>query len=316
MKKLAINIFLFLCITLPPLYLLDAAINKGLRDCAYVDGCMNEIYHSKASADVLICGSSQAKYEYSPAIIDSILHVNSYNIGIKGWPFHMQRAIFDIYLQHNKQPKYIIQNIDPTLFTKKEEFYDYEQFIPYANDEIVKKATQGFKGKFTFMEKHFPLFIYNNHFVYIVKGLKSYFKIGAKEPAKTKKGYAPFRQSWDGTFVRFQEANKNGITFTYDSTILKEYLDFLDFCKAKDIKVIMAYSPVYYEETNMVKNQKEMYDLFNSISLKYNIPILNYITDSLSADKRYFRDSRHLNVEGSELFTIKLATALKQYIHI
>jgi hypothetical protein len=316
MKKLFINILLFLCMVLPPLYWLDYVVNKGLRNTYFTKGCLNDIYSGKVNADVLFSGASKTKFQYSPQVFDSALHTNTYNIGVSGWRFHMQWAMFQLYMQHNKKPKYIIQNIDATLLSYQDEFYEADQYMPYAHDTLVQRFTHHLKGAFSIPELYIPLFMYNNHFAYIQEGFKTYFKIGAPLPPLTYKGYIPHPETWDSSFAEFKKSNPDGVLFSFSDTIRKEFTAFLNYCRANDIKVIFAYAPVYYEETKMVRNQADMYALFSSYSKEYNIPIIDYNYDTLCNSKKYFMNSQHLNIEGSEIFSQKLVNDIKPLIHL
>ncbi len=315
MKKLFINIFLFLCIIIPPYYLLDHVVTKGLRNTNFANGCLNDIYNSRVNADLIIVGSSRAKVHYNPLILDSILHLNSYNIGLKGHRFQLQYPVFNIYMAHNKKPKYVIQNIDPSLLEPREDFFEYEQFIPYANDSIIKKYTKGMKGAFTVPELYMPLFIYNGHTDFIVKGIKSYFHRSVGKSKKIViKGFEPNSEIWDGRFEIFKKQYPNGITIKNSDTIKKEFEDYLAYCKSNDIKVIFVVTPVYYEETKMVNNLPELMALFNQYAKTYNIPMLDYSNIPLCFDKKYFYNSQHLNAMGADLFSLQLARDLKKYI--
>lgn len=313
-KKLVINALMFLALVMAPLYCLDFVVNKGLRNCYYTDGCLNDVYSGRAGADLLFMGSSKIKYQYSPAIFDSALHTTSFNIALNGWPFHMQYTMFRLYLQHNKKPKYIVQGIDAQLIRQRLDFYEYDQYMPYAEDTLIVNATRGIKGEFSFAEKHFPLFLYNNHFDYIKKGVRSYFHIGKPIPSPTYKGYVPVERSWDGSFEQFKNENPNGFDFKVDDTIAKEFYQFLDYCKSNDIKVIFVHTPAYYEETKMVRNQQYLLDYYSKIATQFNIPVLYYLSDSMCFDKRYFVNSQHLNKIGAEKFSRKLAADLQPYV--
>lgn len=50
----------------------------------------NEILKKPIDADMLIMGNSRALVQYDPAILDSILDVNCYNLGINGSPLNRQ----------------------------------------------------------------------------------------------------------------------------------------------------------------------------------------------------------------------------------
>ncbi|MBC7553746.1 MAG: hypothetical protein H7257_07185 [Taibaiella sp.] len=314
MKRIFINLGLFIIIMFPPLYLLQYMVTVGLRNTYFTRGCMNDIYNGKAACDVLIMGASNAKFQYSPKILDSELHLNNYNIGISGWPFHMQYALFKIYQQHNKKPTYIVQNINGMLLNYQDEFYEAEQFMPYARDTIVQKFTSHLKGAFTVPELYFPMFIYNNHFEFVMQGIKSYFHIGPASQPPTYKGYIPHLEEWDNTFDEFKKQHPAGIRFSYSDTVLKEFVSFLNDCKAQDIKVIFVYAPIYKEETKMVINHNDMCRLYDSIAHAYSIPVIDYNNDAISYEKTNFFNSQHLNIKGSEAFSKKLGNDLQQYI--
>ena len=315
MKKAALNILLFALIALPALFAVDFIINQGLRTINFTNGCLNDIYNSKVKADLVVIGGSRAKFQYDPAIIDSVLQTNSFNLGVSGWPFHLQNAIFQIYMQHNKKPKYIIQNIDAFTLTWRPDFFEYEQFIPYANDSIVQKFTHMLDGHFTIMERWFPLFIYNNHFDLMTKGFSSYFTCCRQNLNPTYKGYIPHLENWDGTFDQFKKDNPGGVRFSYSDTTLLEFKKYLEYCAQNDIKIIFVYAPTYFEEIKMINNISDIYNIYKNLSIKYQIPILDYTNDSISYNSKYFMNSQHMNKSGSELFTKKLANDLKSIIH-
>ena len=300
-------------LVLPPLFLLNYVVNKGLRNCNFTLGCLNDVYNSKINADVIICGASRAKFQYSPKILDSILGINSYNIGVSGTHFHMQYAMFSLYMQHNKKPKYIIQNIDAGLLESQSEFFEADQYMPYAHDTIVQKFTHHLKGAFSFGELYFPLFIYNNHFDYIRQGFSTYL-YHRVEPAKTYKGYIPHLEQWDGSFDAFKNANPNGVDFNYNDTVRREFVSYLNFCRDSGIQVIFVFAPVYHPESEMIRNRTAMDQFYKGYAKEYHIPYLDYTEDSICYVRSYFMNSQHLNVQGCELFCRKLGNDLKQYI--
>ncbi len=118
MKKLYYNLVIFLGLVLPPLALLHYITQKGLQKSYFTSGCMPDIYNSRVNADLLFIGPSTTELELSPRIFDSTLKINSYNMGIAGQPFHLQKALFDIYIAHNRKPKTIVQCIGPFELAK------------------------------------------------------------------------------------------------------------------------------------------------------------------------------------------------------
>ena len=62
--------------------------------------------------------------------------------------------------------------------------------------------------------------------------------------------------------------------------------------------------------THYLKNIKGMYEMYDSIAKKRNIPILDYNYDKMCYDTTYFYNAMHLNYKGSVLFSTKLANDL------
>ncbi len=313
MRKL-FTIFLLVAIPLVALYGVSYMVDAGLKKTTLVYSNINTIFNTPVNADVLVCGSSRAAVHISPRILDSVLGSNSYNIGLSGWGFHMQHTMFKVYMRHNKKPAYVVQVIDAMLLMDREDFYEYEIFLPYATDTLISRATKHYKGSFTLMEMYFPLFKYNNHIPLAWKGLRMYMGIGADDKAKTYKGYYANDTRWDGSFERFRKANPGKFTFKQDTSVVKEFKEFLTYCKENGIQVVMVYTPAYYEQQLMTKNMDEVKALYQHYAAQYKIPLLDYTSDSLCYDKKYFYNSQHLNKAGAEIFSYKLAVDIKKLI--
>jgi hypothetical protein len=293
---------------------LSSIVDKGLRYAKMPYSSLNDVYNGRVNADVIMLGSSRAVFHISPRILDSVLQKNTYNIGVNGWSFHMQYTIFRLYMQHNKKPKYIIQVVDPNLFTDKAVFYKYENFLPYASDTLVRRATARYQGSFTIPELYFPLFKYNNHFDLVKKGVRLYF--GAQdEPTGDYKGYYAHEAVWDSSFERFGDANPDRYYKERNPEIIHEFEQYLAFCKANDIKVIMVFTPMYHEHLALINHLDKIKGMFSGYSKQYDMPYLDYTADTVSRSKQNFFDSQHLNKRGSTLFSYTLANDLKNYIH-
>ena len=316
MRKVVVNICIFLGVWGAALYWLDYIVNKGLRTCNYSESCFSDVYNSRVNADVLVLGASTAKMNYSPRVLDSILHINCYNIGMMGWRFHLENMLFNIYLQHNKKPKYVIHDIHSNFLETKIEIPDRKEYVPYANDSTLLRYTEGYDGSFSFAQRKFPLFAYNNNFNYVKMGVKSYFHIGHQPPPMTYKGYYPYLESFDGSFAAYKKIFPNGVEYVINDTLKREFYDYLRHCRDENIKVILVVSPVFYEQTQMVHNIAEIRGVMRQIARDNNIPLLDYTDDTMCFNKDHFINSQHLNIRGSEKFSQKLANDLQPYIHI
>ncbi len=314
MKKFLIRLIVFFAIVLSICSTLDYIIEKGLRKTNVSPYLVwNKIYDSKINADMIFSGSSKTYVELCPQIFDSILKLNSYNLALDGWTFNMQYCRFKIYLQHNNNLKYIIQNVDFGIFEERNDLFNFPQFLPYLHDTLLKNTTDLYIGKLTFSEMYVPLFKYNNQFNAMNLGIKSFFSKNKNIEDKNK-GYNPNDKTWDSSFHKFVIEHPNGLNREINPLDIKNFEDFLITCKQKNIKVILEFPPQYYESITMVNNRQEILDKISEFAIKYNCIYLNYLNDSLCTNKKYFYNSQHLNKLGSEIFSTHLATDIKNII--
>lgn len=86
---------------------------------------------------------------------------------------------------------------------------------------------------------------------------------------------------------------------------------WLQQCKNDGVNVIFIHSPMYIEATNKIDDTAAMWNMFRNLSIKYDIPILDYSHDSICYDTNYFYNTQHLNRRGAERFSRQLANDLK-----
>ena len=78
--------------------ILDVMISFGLckTDC-YRYQTFSDIYKGNMNCDVLYMGNSRGFSHFNPRIIDSICGVNSYSLGLGGYPINTQIAAYHCY---------------------------------------------------------------------------------------------------------------------------------------------------------------------------------------------------------------------------
>ncbi|MES2702886.1 MAG: hypothetical protein V4649_09620 [Bacteroidota bacterium] len=315
MKRILYKILLLTLPVIALFYALQYIVNNGLRRSKMqYYAVWNDIYNGATHADILITGPSRTWMQISPRILDSVLPLNSYNIGIDGWYFPMQYARFRVFMQHNPKPKYVIQNVDLLLFLDRKDLFLSEQFLPYLGDTIIRNITNDYKGKYSFAEYWFPLFRYNNHINLIKEGVRSYFQVGRQSTNKLYKGYAGIDQPWNNVYEEVIKHNPNGITRENDPKVVKLFEEYLEYCKQNGIQLIFVFQPILNEELALEKSAGAITGLIKKYAAEYNIPYLDYSNDAICYDRRYFIDHQHLNREGAELFSRKLAADLKPVI--
>ena len=311
MKRFVYNLLLFCLLPLPVLYGLQMIVDSGLKKSNHdLYAAWNNIYDGTINADLLIMGSSRAELQISPTILDENLKLNTYNLGISAWTFPMQKARFNIYLKYNAKPRYIVHSLDLQMLSRREDLFNYQQFLPYLNDRDIKSAAKGYKGEFTSAQYYFPMFKYNGNMDLAAAGFLEFFNL-AKSRRISVKGYREQDLEWDGSFETFKKKFPDGYTHAFDSKVAEEFDDYLKFCKENDIKVILVFSPEYIELQPLIVNRKEIMSVFEGLSKKHDVPFLDYSSHPIALNKTYFYNSEHLTKEGAELFSEVLAQDLK-----
>lgn len=310
MKKFISKSLVLCLLIVSVLYLVSYIVDRGLRKSKRLEyDQWTDIYRSNIGADLVFSGSSRTRFMVSPKVIDSIANTNSYNLGITGWTFDMQYARLKTYLQHNKKPRYIVQNVDAGIFERREDLYDYEQFLPYLDDTVLFNSCKNRVGEFTIPEIYFPLFKYNNNLDLIQEGFNCFFNTGRQYQTAAYKGFIPNNSEWNGAFEEFKKQNPEGRDFNILPEGEKLFENFLDYCNDENIKVIFVFAPEYHEAQLLPKNREseiEVKEELNDYATKYSAYFLDYTQDSICYDKKYFYDSQHLNAEGAQNFSEKL----------
>jgi len=304
MKKFLFNFLIFGFGLIGISYTADILISKSLKHCSHnMFATWNDIYSSKIDGDVVIIGSSRGGVQYSPQILDSILKIDSYNLSLNGRPIDSQILIYNTYRRFNPKPKLIIQNIDFLTINIKIN-YMRDQFFPYFSDDSLRTAISK-SEKYNILELYLPMFRYLGYTELIHTGIyniSNIFKENKPKKFSTNKGFRGTELFWDGS--RIPEIQ---VKYSKDSLALSLFDNYLSKMNSENIKVVFVYAPIYIRVTELIKDIDRMYQMFDTIAKKYNIPILDYNYDPICYDTSYFYNGTHLNKKGAELFSIKLS---------
>jgi len=305
MKEFLIKIFIFSATLVIAAFAIDYCVANGLKKTEQEDiKTWNDIFASRINSDVIIVGSSRAKRHYDTKILDDSLNVNSYNLGINGYPFSMSDVQFRIYEKYNKIPKLIIINTDRSFLGRRNEAFNRYQFLPYLNEPLLRKELINIDG-FSKSDFYINGLKYYGEYPAIFLGLSEFFKM-YHIPPETEKGYKGENLKWNGDGFK-KALLGDSIVANINLEIVQLFDKFLNHCINNNIKVVMVYSPEYYKVTEFTKNFGELMNIYHSFSEKYNIPLLDYSTDTLCYDATYFYNAMHLNKKGADIFSTKLA---------
>lgn len=273
--------------------IIDVCISTKLSNLsdARLFSSWNYIFSDNTYHDVIINGNSRALCQYNPRIIDSILFVNSYNLGADAARINRQIIKYKFYTKNHGTPKYYIQNID-YLTIEDIHGIEIEQFYPYFfyEREFISEIDK--YENFTIFEKYCPSFRY--------LGALRFFNI---EKDCIYKGFLGRGDEYDSSILNSIDA----ANIEADIDMINEFILFLNQLKSDSVKVLFVYAPSYHKVKEKFINYNEMFVMYESIAKQYNIPILDYTCDSMCYDSIYFYNATHLNKAGAELFTTKLA---------
>lgn len=267
----------------------------------------NDILSGKVNSDAIILGSSRAWVNFNPTIITSKTQISCYNIGIDGHPFLMQYYRYNILKKFNKTPKLLIISLDVNSLTRRPDLYNSDQFLPFllTNRIDFEEPLLKFKG-FNNYDFELPLVRYYGNSFVLLEMLKNY---NNNETGRVK-GFKGQNKKWNND-LKNAKLKHNSIRVEVDHFTLNLFHEFIKNCKREGTNIVFVYSPEYIEGQKFINNRERIISLYKEIGREYNIPFINFSSDDLSLNKKYFYNSAHLNNEGADLFTEKLIVKLK-----
>lgn len=302
MRKFIIKCLSFGLLVLSLAIALDYLISMGLRrtDC-YKYQVFNDIYKGNLDYNVLYMGNSRGFSHFNPRIIDSICHINSYGLGLGGYPINVQIAEYHCYKAHNTTPKLIVQQVDfMTLYMEKDirHQHDSERFFPTVYDLYTRKELK--KLGYGLLDLNCPLYRYLGYQTVIKNGILEFFRIKHYIDRPAYKGFSAEEGEWDGTNV----AKMDSIDGSLDEQAMVLFEDYLTECKKDGVYVLLVNSPVYTMTTRKVKNMTKLNNYFENVAQKYGYKYLNYTENyDLCDDTLNFSVSIHLNPKATDIFS-------------
>ena len=306
MRKFIIKVLGFGFAVLLMAVMLDVMISFGLRktDC-YRYQTFSDIFKGNMNCDVLYIGNSRGFSHFNPRIIDSICRVNSYSLGLGGYPINAQIATYHCYKTHNGTPRLIVQQVDFVTLNIMQDIrhqHDSERFFPTVYDPFMRKELKNMG--YGFMELYCPIYRYFGYQKVIKDGLLEFLKVKHYIERPAYKGFSPEKGKWDGTNV----AAMDSITSDLDKEAITLFENYLDECKKDGVYVLLVNSPVYAPTTKKVKNMDEVNNYFENVANRFGYRYLNYTENyDLCNDTLNFCVSVHLNPKATDKFSTDFA---------
>lgn len=286
--------------------LMDVIVSYGLRKTLdYRFQSWSDMLRGGMTHDVLILGNSRGFSHYDPQVIDSVCGVDSYNIGIGGYPINVQLLKWRLYKKNNTLPKIIIHNVDyGTLasMTIKSQ-HESEQVFNTVYDPMMRRELSQFG--YNWFDLHVPMYRYFGYQTVIKYGFCEFFNLKHfRRPAY--KGHYPEHGTWNPENLNKQTV----IPCKMEREAMKLFEDYMLECHQEGIKVILVNSPIYVGATKKYDKRKELDAYYASIAKRYGTVYLNYTNDTICNDTANFCVAVHMNQAATKRWSAQLSEDL------
>lgn len=307
MKRFIQSILVFAIVILLIAVITDIMISNGLkrteRSHFYT---MNALMNQEINADVVILGNSRAACSYNPAILDSILNVDSRNLGVSGQPFGVSYLRWCLYKRKNPNPKLLIVNIDYAELNMVLNGYEKEQYYPYMHDTLVRPYLDLYS--FTWAEKHVPMYRYRGNYKLMGVGLAELLHIHHDTKGNYLKGYSNSNEKWNGEV--FEKVISEGkVKCEAKGQAIKLLEELLETAKQENFKVVFVYAPMYCKLKESLEEEQSM-AVYHDLSKRYGVSILDFSNTEICGSTDYFKDANHVNSIGADCFSTELSYCL------
>ena len=244
-------------------------------------------------ADLVLIANSRGG-AYNLPTLNEELKMKCSGLIIAGYPFDYQyNLMFKPYMEHNKAPKYIIQDVGPWAF------FDYVldkytiEMLPY----IDRPDFAFLKDKCPEKTKYSDLKIVR----YAGKALGVYSEL------------KKMNRFTSGNWVTVKSYRKSNLSdkmpLENNPEIIDLFSKYLDECRNLGIKVILVFSPIHMQDGGARFDLKGFEGIIRQVTKGKDVTLLDY-HDMFGSDTLYFNDSMHLNSKGSMIFTKELSHCL------
>ncbi len=275
---------------------LDLSLSREFQKTCYKP-VRSQTYLMKGGldADVVFLGSSRVMNHFAPYVFDSVLAVNSYNLGMAGAHFDDLLARYRLYRQRNKSPELVLIGFDYFSLIRNSGT-NMNQFYPWFHDRSFRKAF--FHARhFSIAERFLPLYRYKGTWMDFV------FERG---DWALEKGFLGLDKHYIGNML-----GGSSLGFSVNPEVEKDFQDLLDLIASDGARIVFVQTPMHEMALRDMKNPVEMMGYYDSVSHQRGIPLFDYARFSFSNDTSYFLNAQHLNRRGAEVFTDSLAHDLK-----
>lgn len=303
MKRFVLNLLLFGGIWFVLSFVCDLLVTDLIKKSkARSIVVWEDIFNSRIDADIIYLGSSRTCDHYNPRVIDSILEIKSYNLGLHAKNIDMDFLRWKLYNKYNnKKPQIIIWDVFYNSMTYSGQVADY-RFAPYIFDDDVWNVMYNSRHDYIIPDKIIPLLRYWRH----SQVLNYIFKPVNYDEKNPYNGYVGKDIPWS-PHKTLRDLVGGGITYEYNLELVSQFRETIRNMQKDNITVVLVHSPFYFEGQEKIDGLQSIIDSLQTIAKEENCLFLNYANSNLCYDSILFANSLHMNIEGSAVFSAELA---------
>ena len=306
MKRFLRDIGLFIVLILVIAVIGDIIVSRGLRKTTIRQYAVwNDIYNgTNLDNDLVFIGASSCWAGFNPCVLDTMLGISAYNLGIDGHPWEpCQPLRYNTYMRYaKKKPNIVAIVIDEGSFDRTYQPYEREQFFPYLwiDDSIVTEVRECMD--LTFLDRYCPMWRYIGYRERIEAGVASFFgKMYANDDG-VYKGHRGNTWAWERASLTMMDS----VLLPYDSEVAEAMLQFIEQRKEEGQNVLLVKVPIYHELQERFANKEEMCQRYDSIAREADVELIDYWNHPIVQDSIYFCNSTHLNRYGANIISAQL----------
>lgn len=249
--------------------------------------------------DVLILGSSRARYHYDAAFLSDTLNLDVYNGGYEGRGVITAYGFLSMILERYS-PQLILFDLNPDfdILVHAPDMNDkryIEVLKPYWRDKTVGSIICDV-SKEDWYKCHFGMLRYNTTILQMIVDLK-----GANYEKNKGSVLLNGVYDWDSEITKVEPQ--------IDSLKLIYIDKFLQLAKDKHIPIMVVASPKYGQTSS------DMLHPVTDICEEKEIPFFDYwASEPFMSHKEWFNDPLHLNHKGTMIFNRLLVDDIKKQL--
>lgn len=261
---------------------------------------VNAVMSRSMDEEITIWGASTARVHLDAELVEGVLNVGCFNMGMDGTPFQQYSGLLREYINHSEKAKMIVLVVDINGFGTRNSLYQGYSWFHYLKNDNIYTSLSRIDPELTFKARYVPLYYltaYDRRF--IPRTIKWVYFESVDEPELSHHGFHPNSTMWQ---ENQHERYDSSFSVEINEDVINEFKSTIKQATQANLKVIIVVPPCYTDGLKLVSNINEFENSVHSLEAD-NVVILNYLHSNMSEDVRLFTNNTHLNSEGARLFT-------------